>query len=141
MLHDYGFQLSLAAAWAIGYVGWAHLYYGVLDPAIRDRVGAALGVRVVWTYDARQYFQQGRYRKWRWGVAGAPADHVTFHEFLVHLSCLAIVTVVAGLWPVALLYVALVRQWAEPMTLYACVLVAIPIFSIYWAGRYRPVRI
>jgi len=138
---DYGFQIALAAAWAAGYVGWAYLYYRALDPPIRARVGAALGVRVVWTYDARHYFQQGRYKWWRWGVADVPADRVVFTESIAHVLGLVIVTLLAGGWPIALVYLAMVRQWVGPLTLYACVLLAVPIFSIYWSGRYQPIGV
>jgi hypothetical protein len=122
-------------------MAWTYLYYWVIDPALRDRVGRALGVRIVWTYDARHYLQQGRYKWWRWGIAEAPADHVVFAEFIVHALCVGIVMIVAGMWPVALVYIALVRHWTAPLTLYACLLLAIPIFSIYWTGRYRPVGV
>jgi hypothetical protein len=135
---DYVFQLSLAGAWAAGYVGWAYLYYLLLDPMSRGLVGRALNVRIVWTCDARQYFQQGRYKNWHWGIADAPADRVVFIELVVRLLGAGVVMVAAGLWPIALLYLALVHHWAAPLTLYVCLLLAIPIFSIYWAGRYRP---
>src|SRR5437867_4304841 len=127
-----------AAAWIAGYLGWTYLYYRVLDPLIRGRLGRALGVRIVWTYDARHYWQQGRYKWWRWGVDGAPVDHVVFTEFIVHALSVGIVMILAGMWPIALLYLALVDHWAAPLALYACVLLAILIFAIYWAGRYRP---
>ncbi len=135
---DYASQLAVAAAWGAGYVAWAYLYYRAIDPTIRDRVGRALGVRIVWTFDARHYLERGRYKTWRWGVADAPADRVAFAELLVHISCLAIVTVLCGVWPIALLYLALVRHWAGPLTLYVSLFLAIPIFSIYWSGRFRP---
>lgn len=138
MPSDYAVQLSLAAAWAAGYVCWTFFYHRVLDPVIRRRVGDMLGVEIVWACDARQYFQRGRYKRWHWGVADAPVDRVVFTEFIVRMLCLAFVTVLAGLWPIALLYVALVRRWASPLTLYACVLLAIPMFSVYWGGRFRP---
>src|SRR5437016_13733002 len=109
---DFVFQLVVAAVWTAGYLAWTFLYFRVIDPAIRDRVGRALGVRIVWTYDARHYLQRGRYKWWRWGVAGAPADHVVFAELIVHVLCVAVVMIAARMWPIALLYLALVRPWA-----------------------------
>jgi hypothetical protein len=137
---DLVFQLSLASAWVAGYVGWSHLYFLTIDPVIRRRIGTALGVRIVWTYDARQYFQRGRYSRWRWGVTDAPPDRVVFSELIVHVLCVVIVNVLAGLWPVSLLYFALVRAWPGPLVLYPCIILAVPIYSIYWTGRYRPVH-
>jgi hypothetical protein len=137
---DLVLQLSLGCAWLAGYVGWSHMYFRVMDPVIRRRIGAALGVRIVWSYDARQYFQQGRYKRWHWGVADAPPDHVVFVELIVHVLCVAIVNVLAGLWCVSLLYVALVRRWPGALALYPCIILAIPIYALYWSGRYRPVH-
>src|SRR6266516_2933741 len=112
---DYVRQLSVAVAWAAGYVGW--------------------------TYDARHYFQQGRYKWWRWGVADAPADRVAFTESIVHMLGVLIAMVSAGGWPIALMYLAVVRHWVGPLTGYACLLLVVPIFSIYWSGRYRPLSV
>jgi hypothetical protein len=132
-------QLLFAAAWAAVYVAWSYLYFRALDPIARRVTGNALGVRIVWADDARQYFVQGRYRRWHWGIADAPADYVSFVELLVQMAEVAIVNVLAGLWPVAILYAALVTGWPGPIAAYLGVLLAIPIYSIYWAGRYRPV--
>ena len=130
--------MTFAIVWLVGYLLWTDLYFRLIDPAVRELVGRALGVPIVWTYDARHYLQQGRYRSWRWGVAGAPADQVLFVELIVHALCAGIVMILAGMWPVALLYVAMLRHWAAPLAIYACTLLAIPIFAIYWSGRYRP---
>jgi hypothetical protein len=77
-----------------------------IAPVIRRHIGTALGVQIVWSYDARQYCQQGRYRRWHWGLADAPTDRVVLAELIIHLLCIVVVNVLAGLWPVLLLYFA-----------------------------------
>jgi hypothetical protein len=127
-----------AAAWALGYVLWSYAYYQLVDPLARRRIGARLRVRIVWAYDARQFLSRKTYRRWHWGLANASPESVAFNEFVVQILCVAIVNIIAGTWPAALLYVALTRHWVGPIAVYICAVLTIPIYSFFWAGRYRP---
>ena len=56
--------MIFAAAWLAGSIAWPYIFYGVIDPLLRRAIGAALGVRIVWSYDNRYFFGPSRNRKW-----------------------------------------------------------------------------
>lgn len=127
--------MHFAAVWLAASIAWPYLYYRVLDPLLRALLSRRVGAPVIWTNDARRYLVTGRYTRWHWGIAGAPADHVTFAEGLVNAACVAIVNILAGLVLPAILFLSLgsVGMYAYPLFF-----LAIPIYAIYWSGRFRP---
>ena len=130
--------MIFAGLWLAASIAWPYAYYRALDPRLRRAAGARLGVEVMWTHDARRYIGAARYRRWRWGVANAPADQVTFAEAVVHALSAVVVNVVAGLLTPAILFAALFANWLPPLVLYVLLFLAIPIYAIYWSGTYRP---
>lgn len=121
---------TFAVAWPAAYFVWTFVYFKLVDPTLRRVMGAD----VIWTYDARQYFARGRYRRWHWGIRNAPADEVQFREFVVDMLGVVIVNVIAGAAPVATLFLL------PPLAMYVCLFVAIPIYAVWWSGRYRALR-
>jgi hypothetical protein len=130
--------LIFAILWLAASIGWPYAYYRAIDPHVRRVLGARLGVEVIWTHDARRYIGPARYRRWRWGIANAPADQVTFPEAVVHALCAVVVNVLAGLLTPAVLFAAMFADWLQPLVLYPLLFVAIGVYAIYWGGIHRP---
>ena len=135
-------QIMFAIGWTVGYVLWARAYYRTIDPLLRRRLGTWLGVQIIWT------FRQGssgsplhfgpRYATWMWGIA-APQSHRLLADMQVYVLFVLIVPVLAGLWPVALLLlVFLGTDILHPLVALPLLFLVIPIYAIYWSGRYAP---
>jgi hypothetical protein len=127
--------MLFAAVWLAASIAWPYLFYRAVDPLMRALVTKRVGAPVVWTNDARRFLVTGRYHRWHWGVAGAPSDHVTFAEGMVNAACVVAVNIVAGMILPAVLFLSLgsVGVYAYPL-----LLLAIPIYAIYWSGKFRP---
>jgi hypothetical protein len=134
-------QLAFAIVWTVGYVVWSLLYYRVLDPPIRRAVGAIVGTRVEWVYRRGSLYASPLsftlpYSRWSWGAADRPSAK----DAIVYVLCIVLVFVLAGAWPVAVLLAALFSKWLNPFVALPLLFLAIPIYSIWWSGRYDVAR-
>lgn len=134
-------QIVFAVGWTLGYVWWSRAYFRAVDPRVRARIGAWLGVRLCWVHRSGTHGDPlrfgPRYATWSWGIADAQARSVVT-DSLVYGLWLLVVPVLAGLWPVALLLIVFLgTRWLHPLIALPLIFAIIPIYSIYWAGRYR----
>jgi hypothetical protein len=134
-------QIAFTIGWTAGYVFWSRVYYRSVDPLLRMLIGAWLGVRISWVY---RHGTQGvplrfgpRYAMWTWGTTDPQARGIG-RESLVYLIYIIVVPLLCGLWPVALLLLIMVgTRWLHPLVVLPLVFLVIPIYSIYWTGRYQ----
>ena len=130
---------ALGVAWVAGYVLWSRAYWRAVDPWARRRVGARLGVRVVWEYrernSQRAFDFRPRWGGWQWGIAGGP-DGAFLKAVAVRLVNLAL-TFTGGLLPIALLLYA--TAWARvvpALVAYPLFFLIAPLYVRYWHGDY-----
>ena len=130
---------ALGVAWVAGYVLWSRVYWRAVDPWARRRVGARLGVRVVWEYrepnSQRAFDFRPRWGGWQWGIAGGP-DGAFGKAVVVRVTNLAL-TLTAGLLPIALLLYA--TAWARVISAvvaYPLFFLIAPLYVRYWHGDY-----
>ncbi|HEV2722247.1 MAG TPA: hypothetical protein VG323_19670 [Thermoanaerobaculia bacterium] len=132
--------MTFAVLWTIGYVVWSLLYYRVLDPLLRRVVGAIVGTRVVWVYRKGSLYADPLsftlpYSRWSWGAADG--ENARAKDAVVYMLCVVLVFIIAGLWPVAVLLAAFFSKWLNPLVALLPLFLIIPIYSIWWSGRYR----
>jgi len=133
-------QMIFAVAWTAGYVAWSLLYYRVFDRVVRNAVGALVGTRVVWVYRKGSLYASPLsftlpYSRWSWGAADR--ESARGKDAVVYILCVVLVYVVAATWPVAILLGALFSKWLHPLIALPLLFLAIPIYSIWWSGRYE----
>lgn len=136
-------QAAFGVALAAGYFLWSRLYFRVLDPALRGRLGRALGARVVWvhrhggSYPTPLETGFRSYRRWSWGIEEESRRTLLRDGAAAALSFLC-VNVAGGLWPIALfLFVALELRALSYVVLMPVCLAALAIYSVFWSGRYE----
>ncbi len=134
-------QIVFAIGWTMGYVIWSRAYYRILDPYLRRRASELLGVPIVWA------LRQGTHNRplgfgplydtWAWYIPDEHARTVA-KDTMVYVLWLVAVPVLGGLWPVAvLLLVFLGTSFLSPLVALPLLFAIIPIYSIYWSGRYE----
>jgi hypothetical protein len=134
-------QIAFAIGWTAGYVLWSRAYYRTVDPRLRALIGEWLGARLGWVHrqgtGGRPLRFGPRYATWTWGIAD-PHARTAVNDSLVYVLYVLIVPVLAGLWPVALLLgLVLGMRWLHPLITLVLLFAIIPIYSLYWAGRYQ----
>lgn len=141
-------QIACALAIVAGYWLWSRWFYAVLDPALRHRLGARLGVRIGWVprgsgrYPDPLEFDPapGRWYAWTWGIP-APEERTVARDTLVLLFSILVVTVLGGLWPVAVFfYVALELKGLSYVVFLPASLAVVGIYGAHWSGRRPPRR-
>jgi VIT1/CCC1 family predicted Fe2+/Mn2+ transporter len=138
-------QIGFGAGLLIVYWAWSRLYYAAVDPALRRWLGGALGARVVWVarhgreYDSPLELEPRRYRfhNWTWGIADE-ANRTVRRDAAALLLSILVVTVIGGMWPVAVfLFVFLQLQALSYVVFLPVCLAVIAIYSIFWSGRHQ----
>ena len=138
-------QAAVAVGWLVGYVLWSRWYFRRLDPRLRARLDGWAGGRVVWTYRrGGTSGSESSFRlpvsTWSWGIddadrttlRGAVRDSAVFTLYVVTVPLLA------GMWPVALLFVLVFAVHAlHPLVAYPLFFLLIPVYARYWSGRYE----
>lgn len=135
-------QIAFAVAWTVTYALWARVYFRRVDPALRRAVGGWAGEPVHWVL--RRGAQRGgntyfspRYDTWSWGVAPREGRPLGKDVLLYALSVL-VVYVVAGLWPVAVLYgVAFHLPLLSPPFVLLLFFLVIPLSTHFWSARWH----
>ncbi|PLS82906.1 MAG: hypothetical protein CYG59_02690 [Chloroflexi bacterium] len=136
-------QLIFAVALVVGYFFWSRLYFQVLDPAVRDRIGAALGLKLIWVLRHSASYQTAfewgsvRYHRWSWGIA-LEHQRTFLRDGLVVVLSLVCVNIIAGLWPLAVfLVVALELKALAYVTFFPTCCAMLALYAIFWSGRYE----
>lgn len=136
-------QIIFAVGLVSGYFFWSRLYFQVLDPIVRARVGAVLGLRLIWvlrhTASYQTAFEWGpvRYHRWSWGIA-LEQQRTFLRDGLVVLLSLVCVNIIAGLWPLAVfLAVALTLKALAYISFFPTCCAMLAIYAIFWSGRYE----
>lgn len=132
-------QAAFGVAMVAGYWMWTRVYYAAVDPALRRWLGARLGARVVWVRrgspeypDALGHRSRRRFR-WSWGIDG---ERTLRNDASAATFCFLFVTLLGGLWPVAVfLFVALQLKALSYVVFLPVCLAVIGIYSALWAGR------
>jgi cytochrome c oxidase subunit IV len=139
----FSWQVAFALAATIGYFIWSRLYFRVIDPLLRARLGQTLGCTIIWVLrhsaNYQTAFESGfaRYTRWSWGIA-MEHQRSFLRDGAVVLLCFLCVNILSGLWPVAVfMLVALgLRALSYIIFLPSC-LVMVTIYAIFWSGRYE----
>jgi hypothetical protein len=139
----FSWQVVFALATVIGYFIWSRLYFRVVDPIIRARVGHALGVQIIWVLrhsaDYQTAFESGfeRYYHWSWGIQ-AEQQRTLLRDGAVAMLGFLIVSILAGLSPVAVFLFATLgfKVLSAVLFIPACV-ATLAIYGIFWCGRYE----
>lgn len=136
-------QVAFGVALAAGYFIWSRLYFRALDPALRGRVGRALGARVVWvlrhsgSYPTPLETGFRSYQRWSCGIADE-SERTLLRDGAVAALSVVCVNLVGGLCPIAVfLFVALELRALSYVVLMPVCLAAIFIYSVFWSGRYE----
>lgn len=138
-------QIAFGVAMIAGYWIWSRLYYTAIDTALRRVAGGVLGARVVWVLRHSAEYQtpfelglnHNRYFRWTWGIA-QPERRTLGRDAAAWLLSFLIVTLLGGLWPVAVfLVVFLVWKALSYVVFLPVCLAVIAIYSLFWAGRHQ----
>jgi hypothetical protein len=136
-------QVVFGVALAAGYFLWSRLYFRALDPALRGRLGRALGARVVWVHRHSASYptplETGfrSYRRWSWGIE-EERERTLLRDGAAAALSVVCVNLVGGLWPIAVfLFVALELRALSYVVLMPVCLAALVIYSVFWSGRYE----
>ncbi|HEX6289554.1 MAG TPA: hypothetical protein VFZ66_10205 [Herpetosiphonaceae bacterium] len=136
-------QAAFAIAAVVGYFAWSRLYFRVVDPIVRARVGSALGTRILWvprhSASYQTAFESGfdRYHYWSWGIE-AESERTFLRDGAVALLSFLCVNILAGCWPVAVfLLVALGLEALSYVVFVPACLAILAIYAIFWSGRYE----
>jgi VIT1/CCC1 family predicted Fe2+/Mn2+ transporter len=138
-------QMAFGAGLVAVYWAWSRFYYAVIDPALRNVVGGVLGAKVVWVpRHSAEYetplelgFPRNRYHRWTWGIA-VPARRTVRNDLAASLLSLLFVTLIGGLWPIAVfLFVFLQLKALSYVVFLPVCLAVIAIYSLFWAGRHE----
>jgi ABC-type sugar transport system permease subunit len=135
-------QLAFAIGYVAVYLWWSRAYYRVVDPWIRERIGRRLGVKIVWIFrkgnpSGEPLSFRPRYSAWSWGVQD-DGGRTLLKDGLVYVLSIIVVSVVCGLWPAALFFaVFLGTHFLHGLVALPLVFITIPIYAIYWSGRYE----
>ncbi len=135
-------QVSFVIGIVLGYFIWSRLYFRVIDPGIRTRVGAALGVQLIWvlrhsaSYQTAFEWEFARYYRWSWGIAQEQQRTFLCDGAVLVLSLL-VVNIVAGLWPIGVfLAVALWLEALSYIVFFPTCCLMLALYAIFWSGRY-----
>jgi VIT1/CCC1 family predicted Fe2+/Mn2+ transporter len=138
-------QIAFGVALVAGYWAWSRLYYAAIDPALRRLVGRTLGARVVWVrrgsaaYPSLYEFGQGRsvIRRWMWGIEPA-SERTLRNDAATGTLSFFIVTIIGGLWPIALFFFVFLYLKALSYVVFLPVCLAVlAIYSRFWDGRHE----
>ena len=138
-------QVACGLAIVVGYWMWSRWFFAAIDPVLRHWLGARVGVRIGWVpRGSRAYpnpldFEPAprRWYVWTWGIP-AEGERTLARDTLVLLLSILFVTVLGGLWPVAVFFFVSfqLKLLSYVVFLPACLLV-VGIYGVYWSGRYR----
>ncbi|GIE85599.1 hypothetical protein [Actinoplanes regularis] len=112
------------------------VYHRRWDSPIRAALGRRLGTRVGWRHHAQwadpfSNEVSGGYHGW-----GAGPDSSLGRQLAVNLAHLAVLVVI-GVGPIALYLLVAFTGVIHPVVLWLAVFAFLPIFALFWAGRYR----
>jgi hypothetical protein len=131
-------QVVFGIGMVAGYWLWARLFYAAVDPVLRRWVSGWLGAPVVWVLRGSRAYPDtlGRtgHRRWGWGV---PAARTARNDAVAWTLSFLFVTVLAGLWPVAVFF--LVALWWKALSyvvFFPTCLALVTLYGIFWAGRF-----
>ena len=138
-------QIAFGVALVGGYWVWSRLYYAAIDPALRRLVGGMLGARVVWVRRGSasypSHYELGResprIRRWMWGIA-PESERTLRNDAATGVLSFFIVTVIGGLWPIALFLFVFLHLKALSYAVFLPVCLAVlAIYSAFWDGRHE----
>ena len=134
-------QIAAALLWIGAYVGWSRLYYTIIDPLLRRRLGGWLNADVVWIYRRGSLYASPasftlHRSTWSWGL-GADRERSPGRDAIAYAAYVVCVPVIAGLWLIALLcYAALWRHALSAVVVLPLFFLIIPLYARYWGGRH-----
>jgi VIT1/CCC1 family predicted Fe2+/Mn2+ transporter len=138
-------QIVFGAGLLAVYWAWSRFYYAVIDPALRNVVGGVLGAKVVWVARYSDEFDTplefgfpyNRYHRWTWGIQ-AESRRTLGRDAAALLLSLLFVTLLGGLWPIAVfLFVFLQLKALSYVVFLPVCLAVLAIYSLFWAGRHE----
>ncbi len=143
--------VAAAVGWVVAYVVWSAVYYRVVDPWLRLRVGARLGRPVMWVYRRGSLYEGSLsfrlpYSTWSWGIfprpggggQGRPAVRESVRDGIAYAAYVITVPVLAGILPIVpLMYAVLWRRAMPLLVAYPLLFLIIPLYMRYWGGRRR----
>ena len=135
-------QMVFGLGYVAVYILWSRLYYRLVDPVIRARIGELLGAKIIWVHrrgdpSGSEWNFRLRYNTWSWAIADE-RQRGTLKDGLIYVLWLLLVLVVFGLWPFTLfLFVFFGADFLHALVALPLLFITIPIYSIYWAGRYE----
>src|SRR5689334_13086989 len=115
-----------AGMYIAAYLAWAKIFRAWLDPWLRSRIGALMGVTIVWV-DALRFPMHARI----WGVV-PPADELT--ETHVGLLAAGVMFGAAMLPIVALSLVLSLTTWLPERMAHALYLVSVALIVVFLRG-------
>jgi hypothetical protein len=127
---------ALTVAYLVAYLTLSVLYHRRWDGPIRAALSRRLGTRVGWGHHAgwADPFSDdvsAGYEGWR-AEAGASLGR----QFGVNMAHLAIL-LVFGVGPIVLYLLAVFAGLIHPLAVWLGMFAFLPIFGLFWAGRYR----
>ena len=134
-------QIAAALSWIAAYMIWARVFYAVIDPMLRRRLGAWVNADVIWLYRRGSLYASPssfrlRRSTWSWGL-GADRENAPLRDGIVYVAYVICVPVIAGLWLIALLsYFALWRHALSAVVVLPLFFLIIPLYMRYWSGQH-----
>ncbi|AEV87672.1 hypothetical protein ACWT_6660 [Actinoplanes sp. SE50] len=126
----------LTVVYLVGYLTLSIVYHRRWDARLRAALGRRLGAPVGWEYHDRWHdplsdATSAGYHGW-----AAQGDASLRQRFLVNIAHLAVLVLV-GVGPIAVYLLIAFAGLIHPLALWAALFLFIPIFALFWAGRYR----
>ncbi|MCU7722716.1 hypothetical protein ODJ79_03215 [Actinoplanes sp. KI2] len=125
----------VTAAYLVGYLALSLAYDRRLDARLRAALGRRLGADVAWTHhagwadpfsDATSAAYEG------WGTDAGPVKRL-----VVSVAHLAVI-VLLGVGPIVVYLLATFAGLLHPLVAWVALFLLLPIFGLFWAGRFRP---
>lgn len=125
----------VTAAYLAGYLALSLTYQRRLDARLRAALGRRLGAGVAWTHHAgwADPFSNATSAAYEgWGTDAGPVKRL-----VVTMAHLAVI-VLLGVGPVVVYLLAAVAGLLHPLVAWVALFLLLPIFGLFWAGRFRP---
>jgi hypothetical protein len=137
-VHTPVISILFSAAYLLAYLVLSVVYHRRWDARLRRALGARIGSDVQWAYHRSQGDPlstssegAGGFHGWAVGEDAGLSQH-----FFVRAAVIA-VTVLGALPVVLYILIAVFAKLVHPLAAYPTIFLLLPIFGIYWSGRYR----